>query len=113
MAESNTFVTSCNKFKVFIENETRVKLSTLRYKAGKATPTVGSEFECCGTVVRVEEITDRFPIWVLWDNGVYSSYRSTDLIIVEETNFATDNPNITFKCKKQAKLVNPCAEIPL
>ena len=61
----------------------RVKLLPGFYNRGKINPSINSEYECAGTIIRVTR-TKQFVYQVKWDNGIPNAYRENELILIKD-----------------------------
>jgi len=84
----------------------RVKLKEGFYFPTTANPCIGSEFECAGTIHRIEsDAWDDIPptMVVNWDNNNRNSYTSDNL--KRYCDLPKDNPNRAFvEREKECKL---------
>ncbi len=83
----------------FTFNSTIVVLANDGYDASEEDPIEGSEHECEGLVLGLNE-HDEHCLRVEWDNGHRNDYRPSDVrIIGQHDTMSSDNPNRTYKLK--------------
>ncbi len=86
---------------IFKEGDQVILREDSGYVVEPCNPRWGTEYACVGTVSRVDLECDSHAYEVLWDNGIYNTYKAEDLCFqYQRQRLSKDNPNVSYRDEK-------------